>query len=163
VDSFVTRAGGFEAAFRNVEELFGKYRLMENQKISTKAQFKKKLPDVQKTREMVQHLKTQYEAGQSVKTHFNVAAQLYTEAELEKTDKVVIWLGANTALEYTFDEAIALLNKNEERMLAGLKDCDEDLAFLKDQITTLEVSMSRLYNHEVASKRTAGSSSASRS
>ena len=44
-------------------------------------------------------------------------------------------------LEYTLDEAIALLSKNGEAARANLAILNEDLAFLRDQIVTTEVSI----------------------
>jgi len=43
-------------------------------------------------------------------------------------------------LEYTLDEAKALLQKNVETSRTNLASLDEDLAFLRDQIVTTEVS-----------------------
>jgi len=47
-------------------------------------------------------------------------------------------------LQYTLDDAEALLNKNKEAAVNSLSQVEEDLAFLRDQTTTIEVSI--LYN-----------------
>ena len=39
----------------------------------------------------------------------------------EDINKVNLWLGANTLVEFSFDEAIALLNKNLENAKGNLK------------------------------------------
>eukprot|EP00762_Andalucia_godoyi_P000323 ANDGO_03073.mRNA.1 Prefoldin subunit 3 len=153
VEAFVRKAGSFEAAFRSVEDLFSKYRMMESQKLQSKAQYKKKLPDVEKTVEMIRFLKEKHGKNEAVRTQFNVSAQIHTEAELHKADTVVVWLGANTAVEFSHDEALEMLQKNSHRMEEALKEVDEDLAFLKDCITTMEVSMARLYNYDIQMKR----------
>ena len=44
-------------------------------------------------------------------------------------------------LEYTLEEAHALLTKNAEAAKANLRSFNEDLAFLRDQIVTTEVSI----------------------
>ena len=44
-------------------------------------------------------------------------------------------------LEYSLDEAEALLNKNYEAAIKSLNQVDEDLSFLREQLTTLEVSI----------------------
>ena len=62
------------------------------------------------------------------------------------TGKVGLWLGANVMVEYNFSEAIILLNKNLKNAEAKLKESDDDIDFLKDQITTSEVNMARVYN-----------------
>ena len=48
-------------------------------------------------------------------------------------------------LEYTIDDAQKLLDKNLETADKGLTQVEEDLSFIRDQTTTLEVSI--LYNN----------------
>lgn len=44
-------------------------------------------------------------------------------------------------LEYSLDDAEALLSKNHEAAIKSLAQVDEDLSFLREQLTTLEVSI----------------------
>ena len=44
-------------------------------------------------------------------------------------------------VEYTFEDALKLLNKNLTNAQLKLKSTEEDINFIKDQITTLEVNM----------------------
>lgn len=44
-------------------------------------------------------------------------------------------------LEYTLDDAEALLLRNEETAVKSLAQVEEDLGFLRDQTTTIEVSI----------------------
>lgn len=44
-------------------------------------------------------------------------------------------------VEYSFEEAVDLLTKNLESAEKNLKGLDEDIGFLKEQITTTEVSI----------------------
>lgn len=55
-------------------------------------------------------------------------------------------------VEYDFEEAIKLLERNYENATFRLQQTDEDLNFLKDQITTTEVNIARIYNQGVALK-----------
>lgn len=48
---------------------------------------------------------------------------------------------ANVMLEYTLDDAEALLLRNEETAVKSLAQVEEDLGFLRDQTTTIEVSI----------------------
>ena len=48
---------------------------------------------------------------------------------------------ANVMLEYSLDDAEALLNKNCEAAVRSLQQVDDDLGFLRDQTTTIEVSI----------------------
>ena len=48
---------------------------------------------------------------------------------------------ANVMLEYTLDDADDLLEKNLSAAVKTLAQVDDDLGFLRDQMTTLEVSI----------------------
>jgi hypothetical protein len=52
-------------------------------------------------------------------------------------------------VQYTFDEALTLLSKNYNIAKTNLSNNDEDIAFLKDQLTITEVNISRVHNHGV--------------
>lgn len=56
-------------------------------------------------------------------------------------------------VEYTFDEALQLLTKNLESAEYNLRELNEDLEFLKDQITTTEVNIARIFNYDVKQRR----------
>ena len=52
-------------------------------------------------------------------------------------------------LEYPLDEAEALLSKNLGAATKNVEQINVDLDFLRDQITTTEVSMARVHNWKV--------------
>jgi prefoldin subunit 5 len=54
---------------------------------------------------------------------------------------LLITIKANVMVEYNFDEAIELLNSNKNNALKSLERIETEMEFLKDQITTLEVSI----------------------
>uniref|UniRef100_A0A3B4X6L1 Prefoldin subunit 3 n=1 Tax=Seriola lalandi dorsalis TaxID=1841481 RepID=A0A3B4X6L1_SERLL len=56
---------------------------------------------------------------------------------------------ANVMLEYDIDEAQALLEKNLSTASRNLETLVDDLDFLRDQFTTVEVNMARVYNWDV--------------
>lgn len=56
-------------------------------------------------------------------------------------------------LSYPVDEAKKLLTGKLMAAKESLGNCEEDLDFLRQQITTLEVNTARLYNYEVTLKR----------
>lgn len=58
-------------------------------------------------------------------------------------------------VEYTYEEAQELLEKNLKLCVQQLDEINEDLAFLRDQITTTEVNMSRTYNYGVKLRKEA--------
>lgn len=67
----------------------------------------------------------------------------------------MLWIGANIMMEYSYEEAMSLLQKNLESASATYASLDIDLAFLKDQITISEVNIARLHNYNVAQKEKA--------
>jgi hypothetical protein len=51
-----------------------------------------------------------------------------------QVDTVCLWLGANVMMEFTFDEAETLLQKNLKTCSENLALVDEQLSFLRDQV-----------------------------
>lgn len=56
-------------------------------------------------------------------------------------------------LSYKIPEAIALLRSKLEFAEASLANCVEDLEFLREQITVMEVNTARVYNWDVKRRR----------
>lgn len=51
------------------------------------------------------------------------------------TDEVYLWLGANVMLAYPIDEAEELLEGKLKAAKTSLANCEEDLDFLREQVT----------------------------
>ena len=60
------------------------------------------------------------------------------------TDEVYLWLGANVMLSYPMQEAETLLEGKLSGALSTLTNCEEDLDFLREQITVSRPRASRL-------------------
>jgi hypothetical protein len=109
-----------------------------------------------------------------VKTTFELADTLYAEAELEETDTVYLWLGvrffhgrfssvffwikfplaqANVMLSYKIPAAIELLRSKHEAANISLDNAIEDLEFIREQMTVMEVNTARVYNWDVKRRR----------
>jgi hypothetical protein len=56
-------------------------------------------------------------------------------------------------LTYPVSEALQLLTEKLSTAKANLKNCYEDLDYLREQITTMEVSIARVYNWDVGRRR----------
>lgn len=85
---------------------------------------------------------------------YSLTENVFAKAELDySVGKVNLWLGANVMLEYTYEEAIEFLTNNQDTAKRQLDEIAEDLAFVRDQIVTSEVSISRIYNWDVRRKR----------
>lgn len=90
-----------------------------------------------------------------VTTRYNLADNIYGKAEIDSSTGIVnLWLGANVMLQYTYDEAITFLSQNHENAKKEYATVQEDLAFVRDQIVTSEVSMTRIFNWDVRKRRT---------
>lgn len=107
-------------------------------------------------------------------TTFELNETLYAEAELEDTDVVYLWLGvlpprhrlsvstislteifqqANVMLSYKIPEAIELLTTKLKNAEVSSQSLQDDLEFLREQITVMEVNTARLYNWDVVRRR----------
>jgi len=68
-------------------------------------------------------------------------------------DVVYLWIGANTMVEYSFDEAIELLEQQLRQFHFKIQELSEDLDDLRGNSITVEVNMARLFNFNVKRKK----------
>ena len=66
---------------------------------------------------------------------FELNDTLYAKALVPPTEEVYLWLGANVMLSYPIGEAETLLQSKLEGAQQTLANCEEDLDFLREQIT----------------------------
>ena len=153
-DAWVEKYGE-DALFAQMNELYQKYKYMEVNLIRARQNLKVKLPDIKKTLEMVAMLKQKYEGdNKEVTTNYLLSDNVWARAKLpNNTGKVGLWLGANLMVEYTYDEALKLLAKNLANAEAKIQETEDDINFLKDQLTTSEVNLARVYNQGVINTR----------
>ncbi|KAF0690371.1 Aste57867_18206 [Aphanomyces stellatus] len=137
-----------------LQQLFSKYKFMETNLTKSKQSLKIKVPDTQKDLAMLEHLISQREKEENIETHFSLADNVFAKATIDADVKTVcIWLGANVMVEYSFDEALELLNGNLKTAVQRLEQIESDLGFLRDQIITTEVNMARIFNFDVRRRR----------
>jgi len=116
--------------------------------------FQQKIPEIEKSVQLVTYLKTKQAGDENVISHYNLADMLYGKAELDCSSGIInIWLGANVMLEYTYDEALELLTSKEKIAQKEYEEVINDLAFTRNQIITAEVNISRIYNWDVRLRR----------
>ena len=115
---------------------------MEAQILKHNEAVKVKIPDIEKAIDAIEYMekKKQDESNNIMNVDFMVSNNLWAKAEVPVGDTVCLWLGADVMCEYTHDEAKALLKKNLENALITQKKNEEDLDFIKDQMTVCEVS-----------------------
>ena len=66
---------------------------------------------------------------------FELNDTLYAKAHIPPTEEVYLWLGANVMLSYPIAEAETLLEGKLSAAKRNLANCEEDLDFLREQIT----------------------------
>lgn len=70
-----------------------------------------------------------------IEATFELNDTLYAKALVPPTDEVYLWLGANVMLAYPMAEAETLLESRLAAAQESLANCEEDLDFLREQIT----------------------------
>ncbi|NP_001134478.1 prefoldin subunit 3 [Salmo salar] len=151
VESFMKQPGNdtADAVLRKLDEQYQKYKYMQLNLAQKKQRLKSQIPQIKQTLEILRHMQKKKETTEPMETHFLLADNVYCKASVPPTDKVCLWLGANVMLEYDIDEAQSLLEKNLATASRNLDSLEEDLDFLRDQFTTTEVNMARVYNWDV--------------
>lgn len=96
-----------------------------------------------------------------IETHFELSDGIYARASIPPSKSVCLWLGANVMVEYSHDEALQLLKSNLKSAQENYDQTCRDIVYLRDQLNTTDVNLSRVYNHHVQSVRASGGSSAS--
>ena len=85
---------------------------------------------------------------------FLISEGIYVKGKAkEPLEHVSLWLGANTVVQLTFAEALELLRSNLGNAQSSKQQISEELSYIKDQKTTTEVNVARVYNHSLALKR----------
>ena len=161
--------------------MHGKFKLMESALLEQRKRCRATVPDLENSLAVVRMLQRKREelgapggggsnaaaaggAGAGVaaaddaatfSTFFNLSEQVFAEARVAPAGTCAVWLGANVMLEYSYAEAEAMLSTNLEAARRKTVETEEDILYLKDQLTTTEVNMSRSYNFEVATRRAA--------
>ncbi|KAF2838512.1 Prefoldin, subunit 3 [Patellaria atrata CBS 101060] len=153
VEDYVSSRAEVEGTLKSFQEMISKYQFMEVNTQRRAVGLKNKLPDIQKTLDTVRFLKTRTDESEPLETTFELNDTLYAKALVPPTEEVYLWLGANVMLAYPLPEAETLLESKLSTARQSLLNCEEDLDFLREQITTLEVATARVYNWDVAQRR----------
>ena len=127
---------------------------MEAQIIKHNEGIKVKIPDIEKAIEAVEFMEKKNsevvqkseEEKNKMSIDFMVSNNLWAKAEVPIGNTVCLWLGADIMCEYTFDEAKVLLSKNLSNAQTTLTNNENDLDYIKDQITVCEVSKDSFFN-----------------
>ena len=135
-----------DATLNIMQSLLQRYKFMETNLAKNLNTYKEKIPTITRALEAVKHLMQCREENKVLDVHFNLANNVYSEAKVTPEGKVALWLGVNVMLEYTYEEALDLLNDNLTKATAKLEETRNNYAFLREQIITTEVNIARIYS-----------------
>ncbi|ORY98045.1 Prefoldin subunit-domain-containing protein [Syncephalastrum racemosum] len=155
VEDYVSDAEPADVVLRKFQETISKYKFMEMNKLQHRKVLEDKIPEIEKTVAMVDFLTEKQATEEPIYTDYELNDTLYAKAKIAAQGTVYLWLGANVMLEYSYEEAKDLLTSKLDTAKTSLKNTIEDLEFLRDQITTMEVNTARVYNWDVKNRRQA--------
>ncbi|XP_059057280.1 prefoldin subunit 3 [Achroia grisella] len=159
VDEFMNlpeNSGGVDKVLRRLDEQHAKYKYMEHTLAIKRRRLRQQIPDLSRSLEMIEKLKTQ---NTDIEAKFLLSEQVFVKANVPATNIVYLWLGANVMLAYSLEDAEKLLSSNMATAKKNLECIENDLDFLRDQWTTTEVNMARVYNWDVKKRQAAKASS----
>lgn len=145
-----------DKVLKKLDEQHSKYKFMEFNIATKRRRLKQQIPDLENSLKMIELLKKQ---EKDMETQFLLSEQAFVKTTIPPTKTVCLWLGANVMLEYPLDEAEVLLKSNYDSAIINLKCLEHDQDFLRDQITTTEVNMARVYNWDVKRRQAAKATS----
>lgn len=161
---FVADQGGVEPAMVHLQKTYKELKQLEQTLTIRKANLGSKLPDLEQTLGAVRHLQAQRAARQAQPAgaprpqHIRYElgeSGIYAQAVLadDAFEHVNLWLGANVMMEYTLDDAAALLESNLSGARTTIASINNDLDVIKERTVTMEVNIARLYNMEIAARK----------
>lgn len=146
----------FESVLAAFQDRLQQYKYMEMSKKQQLADLNIKIPDIEKNLSVIRHIKDSKSNGDAnFEANYELDSTLYAKAEvdLQNLHSVALWLGADVMLEYPLDEAVDLLQLRLLNNKSLLEIVEEDLDFLRQNITTMEVNTARLYNWDVERRK----------
>ena len=139
--------GRHQDTLRSFQEMLQKYQFMERHLLQRQLALARKTPEIRASRDWLPLLAT------AQRVDVELGDTLLVSAAVAPTATVGLWLGANVMLEFPVAEARELLARKLASAETSQRQVHDDLAFLKTQITTMQVNMARVYNDSVQLKR----------
>eukprot|EP00038_Savillea_parva_P005888 m.160490 g.160490 ORF g.160490 m.160490 type:complete len:190 (+) comp11954_c0_seq1:3008-3577(+) len=141
-----------KALLEECDNMYQQYKMMESRLGQRQRKLQSQVIEIKSSLGMLEHL-SGIGPGETLDTDFRLNDALFVKATITQADKVGLWLGANVMLEYDTKEALELLKKNFETAKSNIVEIKSSMDYLRDQITTVEVNMARIYNHDVTLRR----------
>jgi len=155
VDAYMSRPdnnSSVDDVLKKLDSQHAKYKFMEYNLLSKKKRLQNQIPELKRSLTMIEKLESQKD---EFDTQFVLSEQVFAKAKVPPTNTVFLWLGANVMLEYTLEDARKLLTQNIAAAERNSNYVSHDLDFLRDQFTTTEVNMARVYNWDVKRRQAA--------
>ncbi|CAD1812255.1 Prefoldin subunit family protein [Candida parapsilosis] len=150
----------FQPVMSQFQQRLQQYKYMELSKQQQLADVNQKIPDIEKNLEIINYMKTSKattneDESEELTFNYELNDTLYNKATVDakELESVYLWLGAEVMLEYPLDEAVQLLNERLSKNQEQKRIVEEDLEFLRENITTMEVNTARLYNWDVERRK----------
>lgn len=153
----------FQPVMSQFQQRLQQYKYMELSKQQQLADVNLKIPDIEKNLEVINYIKAckaiededEEDADEELTFSYELNDTLYSKAtvDVKKMESVYLWLGAEVMLEYPLDEAVELLSERLSKNQEQKAVVEEDLEFLRENITTMEVNTARLYNWDVERRK----------
>lgn len=145
--------GDVAASITRLQESLNKYTFLFDALRKNLETLRFSVPELESNIEAIRYFQTRGE--DEIPVTYELATGVYARATVAKREMIALWLGSRVMVEYSYDEAAALLEKNIEDANAAIEDLSMNLQFLKEQITTTEVSISRVFNWDVNARKEA--------
>ena len=176
VEAFLGRErAAAEAVIAEMQGLHQTFKARMERLVAERDATEEKVPSYVETLEMVRMLRRKLvdEAEDGVDVRYLLADGVWADAVVPSPAKshaelggiegggVCLWLGSNTMMEFSYDEAEKLLQRTVDTCRETVAARSEEIEFVKSQLTLLEVSMSRFYNFDIRRRRLEAMASAS--
>lgn len=93
---------------------------MENSLERSKINLKSKLPEIEKTLDLVRVLQQKHEAGEGLTTHYSLADTIYAKADVECSGTVCLWLGVRRVRSREGTQTAVIIGSINVRYALGL-------------------------------------------
>ena len=132
--------------------LHSKYKQHQARLINEKEELERRKPDLYENIALVERMQKKIvEEKEQLNVRFMAADGIWADALLLPVEnpKVSLWLGANVMMDYTYEEALIILRTSLQNTLNGIALKEKDIQLVLTQLTTCEVTISRLYNYQL--------------
>jgi prefoldin subunit 5 len=138
-----SRTTSVESVLGALQNMHSKYKFMESNLVENRKQLKARHPELLANLAAVKALIGKSVegggSGEAFPTFFALSDQVHAKAMVAPSGRVCLWLGADVMLEYSYAEALELLQANTAAAETKVCETEEDLDFLREQIITIEV------------------------